>query len=236
MNIILIPTYNERANIAALISQIRSLHQGIMFMVIDDNSPDGTAEEVETVMKSDPLVTLLQREKKEGLGRAYIDALERVRMMPDIEHVITMDGDWSHDPIYISDLLEKAGSCDLVVGSRYVAGGGVDNWGWHRRLLSHWGNIYSAFILGVKVKDLTAGFVCFRRVVLDRIDFTRFASAGYSYQIEFKYYCIRAGFTCAEVPIIFKERAVGKSKMSPSIVLGGIITPVRLRLSGIFRK
>lgn len=235
-NIILIPTYNERDSIQGIIESIRSYAPLVQIMIIDDNSPDGTADLVREIMKKDNNVLLLNREKKEGLGAAYVYALKKVREIPDIENIMTMDADGSHDPKYIPIMFAKIKEKDLVVGSRYIRGGGVENWGFHRYALSAGGNIYSRIILGVGVHDLTAGFVCYKKSLLQKIDLDHLHASGYAYQIEFKYNCLRTGCTYEEIPIIFKERRQGKSKMSMKIVIGGIITPLRLqfsRLTGI---
>ncbi|MFA6404936.1 MAG: polyprenol monophosphomannose synthase [Candidatus Paceibacterota bacterium] len=231
-NIILIPTYNECDNIIDIISRIREYEKDILIMIIDDNSPDGTAKVVEELMIRDSRVTLFEHGRKEGLGVAYVDALNRVKTMKGIDNIITMDADGSHDPKYIHEMLKEVNNFDLIIGSRYVKGGGVENWEWYRRMLSCLGNIYSQIILGMKIKDLTAGYVCFRKSILDNINFKRFYNSGYAYQIEFKYYCVKiCGASCVEVPIIFRERRKGQSKISLSIIIGGIITPIRLRFT-----
>lgn len=229
-NIILIPTYNESNNIAGIIADIRKYEKDIKIMVIDDNSPDNTAGIVKGLMETDQNISLLERKDKQGLGKAYIDALERVKKIDDIENIITMDADGSHDPKYIPEMLRLVYSYDLVIGSRYVKGGGVDNWEWYRRALSGWGNIYSRLILGIGIKDLTAGFVCFKKRLLGSLDLASFQSSGYAYQIEFKYKCLKYDkASYVEIPIIFHERKVGHSKLSLSIIIGGLLTPIKLR-------
>lgn len=235
-NIILIPTYNERDNIIEIVSNIREYDKDIQIMVIDDDSPDGTAEVVQGLMKQDNSILLLNRNKKEGLGAAYIDGLCRVRSMNSIDNIITMDADGSHDPKYIQYMLEAINDHDLVIGSRYIKSGGVENWSWPRKMLSYFGNIYSRAILRIGIRDLTAGFVCFRKSLLEKLDFKQFHNSGYAYQIEFKYHCVKYHkATWVEIPIIFSERREGKSKISLSIIFGGIITPIRLRFTFLFK-
>ncbi len=228
--LILIPTYNERENILSIISDIRKIYPEIGIMVIDDNSPDGTGEVVKGLMNQDSNISILERSTKNGLGSAYVEALKNVRNMADVENVITMDADGSHDPAHLAAMLGKIKEWDVVIGSRYVNGGDTENWEWYRKLLSKWGNLYSQMILDLPVRDLTAGFVCFRRIVLDALDLDYFDSAGYAYQIEFKYYCMKKGFRVTEIPIIFRERREGISKISTSIVWDGLILPVKLLL------
>lgn len=229
-DLILIPTYNEAETIGPLIRQIRVTGINARIIVIDDNSPDGTGEIVRKIADSDPAVSLLERPAKSGLGSAYVEALSKVRQMDGVQNMVTMDADGSHDPAYLQEMFRKLRDYDLVIGSRYVKGGGIEKWEWYRLFLSSLGNLYSRLILRLPIRDLTAGFVGFRRRVLDSLDLSRFDSSGYAYQIEFKYYCIKQGWNYAEIPIIFKERRRGHSKISLAIIVGGLTMPWRLLL------
>lgn len=225
-DIILIPTYNEKENIKVVIPEILNLYPEISVLVIDDNSPDETAKEVKNLMAKYPNVSLLERQNKTGLGDAYKEAIQKVINDKELRSVITMDADGSHDPKYIKDFLREIAEYDLVVGSRYIKGGGVENWEFWRRMLSKFGNLYVNILIGFKIKDLTAGFICARRELLEKIDFSKIDSSGYAYQIEFKYYCVNIlKAKCKEVPIIFKRRREGESKISKQIIREGIITP-----------
>jgi dolichol-phosphate mannosyltransferase len=235
-SVILIPTYNERSNIAELIKRIRISDPDIDLMVIDDNSPDGTAKLVKELMIKDQKLHIIERRAKDGLGEAYKEALLFLKKINRYEKIITMDGDCSHDPMYITPMLTISDKYDLVIGSRYVHGGGVECWQWYRELLSRMGNWYSCLVLGLQIHDLTSGFVCFNKNVLTKIDISKLNATGYAYQIEFKYQCLLLGFSYSEYPIIFKERKTGSSKISISIIIGGIITPIRLLLSHLRRN
>jgi dolichol-phosphate mannosyltransferase len=229
MNIVLIPTYNERENIAKIISRIRQYDAGIKIMVIDDNSPDGTKEVVKELMANDQGISILERQKKEGLGMAYIDAFNRVTSDSEPpDNIIIMDADGSHDPQCIPAMLQEIKRVDVVVGSRYVEGGGVRGWPRRREILSRFANFYCHFLLGVPISDLTAGFVCFRRKVLETIDFNRFHSLGYAFQVEFKFKAFKSKCSFVEIPIIFEDRQKGDSKMALSIILESAFTPFRL--------
>lgn len=214
--LIIIPTYNEIENIENLVSAIYGQVPEASILVVDDNSPDGTAALVEKLQKNDPRIHLIKRPGKMGLGTAYIAgfkyALER-----DFEYIFEMDADFSHDPVYLPRFLEAAKDFDLVLGSRYVPGGGVENWPWRRKMISIGGSLYSRMILGVPYKDLTGGFKCFRRGTLEALPLDEVHSEGYSFQIEMTYRAHKKGFTIREIPIIFKDRKGGKSKMSWAI-------------------
>lgn len=226
-DVIVVPTYNEKSNIEGIVSRIFQIVPHVHVVVADDNSPDGTADEVRRFKKSyDNQVHLFERKSKEGLGAAYKDVLSRLAKDPEISSVVTMDADGSHDPIYLPTLFEQVHFADLVIGSRYVEGGGVKNWERWRMCLSRFGNIYSNVLTGVNIKDLTAGFVCINGNLLRKIDFSQLGSSGYSYQIEFKTYCVsEIGATYKEVPIIFRNRIGGESKLSKHIIFEGIKAP-----------
>jgi len=226
---VVIPTYNERDNIGALIPRILDLPR-FRILVVDDNSPDGTADVVAAIARDEPRVGLLSRPSKLGLGTAYISGFRRA-LAEGAEYICEMDADFSHDPRYLPSLLAATEtSYDLTLGSRYIPGGGTTDWGMLRKLISRSGNIYARSILGLSVTDATGGFRCYRRRVLAAINPDDIHSNGYSFQIELVYRTMRAGFRIGEVPIIFPDRRVGHSKMSRRIVLEALITVWRLRL------
>jgi dolichol-phosphate mannosyltransferase len=236
---VIVPTYDERENIEPLIRSVRSTLDACspehFLLVVDDNSPDGTGEIADRIASSDPRVKVLHREGKRGLGQAYLAGF-RFALAHGAELVIEMDADFSHDPAYLPTLVEAAGDAELVIGSRYVKGGAVRNWGPLRRLVSRGGCLYARAVLGVAVRDLTGGFKCFRRVVLESIELDSVRSRGYAFQVELTYRAIQRGFRVVEVPIIFTERRVGSSKMSRAIVLEAIWMVPLLRLDGRHRK
>ncbi len=215
---VVLPTYNERENIAAIVPAILAASPELDVLVVDDASPDGTGPLAQELAGCEPRVRVLHRQRKEGLGRAYLAGFE-VALGAGYGRILEMDADFSHDPSRLPALLATSRDADLVLGSRYVPGGGTRNWGLGRRLLSRGGSLYARLILGVPVRDLTSGFKCFRREVLERIDLRSVTSAGYAFQIELTYRALRAGFRVVEVPIVFADRRVGQSKMSRAIVL-----------------
>jgi dolichol-phosphate mannosyltransferase len=231
MNIILIPTYNERDNVRSLIPRVFSYCPEAKVIVIDDSSPDGTAEEIKKISLSFPNLFLISRSKKDGLGNAYKEALLHCLKSENFSKLATMDADGSHDPKYLPYLFKKAETCDLVIGSRYVRGGGVENWSVLRRLLSRFGNYYARMVTGIKIRDFTAGFVVVDKKILEKIDINDLTANGYSYQIEFKFRCLASEpkISFCEIPIIFTERRQGKSKMSWGIVFEAIKVPWMLR-------
>jgi dolichol-phosphate mannosyltransferase len=236
-DIILLPTYNERRNIEPIISQIFNLHPEIYILVIDDNSPDRTAEAVKQFMKKYPHLSLLERQKKTGLGDAYKDAISRVILDEEVKSIITMDADGSHDPEYLKELLSQSNDYDLVIGSRYIKGGGVENWEFWRRYLSKFGNLYSKILTGLKISDLTAGFMCINRKTLEKVDLTKIGSTGYSFLIELKFYLIKkCQVRAVELPIIFKSRRGGESKLSNQIIGEGLKTPLRIFFRKIWKQ
>lgn len=225
---VVIPTYNERENIGELIPRVLEIPR-FRVLVVDDNSPDGTAEIVRDLARGEPRIGLLSRPGKQGLGRAYLAGFRRA-LDEGAEFICEMDADFSHDPRYLPDLLAAAETrYDLVLGSRYVRGGGTVNWGLARQLISRGGNVYARAILGLPISDATGGFRCYRRRVLETLDLGAIQSNGYSFQIEMVYRTRRAGFRVGEVPIIFPDRRVGQSKMSRRIVLEALLTVWRLR-------
>jgi dolichol-phosphate mannosyltransferase len=228
--VVCLPTYDERENLEAILSAILAAAPEVDVLVIDDNSPDGTGQLADACAAREPRVKVLHRAGKQGLGKAYLAgfawALERGYGL-----VLEMDADFSHDPKYLPVMLANAKDADLVLGSRYVPGGGTVNWGLGRKILSRGGSLYARTILGVRVRDLTGGFKCFRREVLEAIDLGSVACSGYAFQIELTYRALRRGFTVAEVPIVFADRQVGNSKMSKRIVLEAIKKVWAIRFS-----
>jgi dolichol-phosphate mannosyltransferase len=231
-----VPTYNERENLEPMVRALGEvLGPDDTMLVIDDNSPDGTGEIADRLAAELPYVRVLHRPQKEGIGPAYLDGF-RAALAAGSELVLEMDCDFSHDPKDVPRLIEAAANADLVLGSRYVKGGGVRNWGLLRRVISRGGSLYAQVLLGLPVRDLTGGFKCYRRAVLESIDLDAVSSAGYAFQIETTYRAARAGFTILEVPITFVDREVGGSKMSRAIVLEGFWRVPVLRLAALFGR
>ncbi len=216
--LIVIPTYNERENIQALLPAVFSISPGVEILVVDDNSPDGTGAIVREMQKNEPKLHLLSRPGKQGLGKAYIAGF-RWGMDHGFEVITEMDADFSHRPQDLPALLDKLKSNDFAVGSRYIEGGSTVNWGLMRKIISRGGGIYSRLILGFPLNDWTGGFNAWKREVLQAIDLSTVESNGYSFQIELKYKALKKGFKGAESPIIFEDRRVGQSKMSLKIVI-----------------
>jgi dolichol-phosphate mannosyltransferase len=230
---VVLPTYNEADNLERLVAAVlERLPEPRRVLVVDDNSPDGTGRIADRLAGEHEEVEVLHRERKEGLGPAYIAGF-RVALAAGAERVIEMDADFSHDPAYLPQLLRAVESgADLAIGSRYVPGGGVTEWGRIRRFISKGGSTYARVILGVGVRDLTGGFKCFRREVLEAIDYETVRARGYAFQVEMTYRAIRTGFEVAEVPIVFRDRREGTSKMSRAIVAEAIWRVPAMRLRG----
>ncbi len=210
-----VPTYNEAANIDPLLDRLLALDANLNVLVVDDGSPDGTGELVRR--RAGERVHLHERASKQGLGRAYVAGF-RWGLDRGFTHLVEMDADFSHDPAAVLTLLEAAGDCDIAIGSRYVPGGAVEGWSRPRLVLSRAGNLYARMLLGFPVRDSTSGFRCYRRGVLESIDLDGVASEGYAFQIDLTYRAWRRGFSIREVPILFRERERGQSKMSRRIV------------------
>jgi dolichol-phosphate mannosyltransferase len=236
---VIVPTYDERENLTPLVKAVRSELEEIApdntVLVVDDSSPDGTGELADGLARNDPRVEVLHRPEKLGLGPAYLAGFDRA-LGAGAELIIEMDADFSHDPAYLPAIIEAAGRADLVLGSRYVEGGGVRNWGVGRQLVSRGGSWYARRVLGLETRDLTGGFKCFRREVLEAIDLDTVRSQGYAFQVELTYRAIQMGFSVEEVPIVFTERRVGASKMSKRIVLEAAWMVPRLRMSRPSRR
>ncbi|WP_141593992.1 polyprenol monophosphomannose synthase [Myxococcus sp. AB056] len=229
--LVCIPTYNERENIEAIVQAVLEADPRVDILIVDDNSPDGTGQLADGLAARDSRVRVLHREKKEGLGRAYLAAF-RWALAEQYTYILEMDADFSHDPRYLSGILDAAeAGADLVLGSRYVTGGGTVNWGVGRQLISRGGSLYARSILGVGIQDLTGGFKCFHRRVLEAIDLDSVKSTGYAFQIELTYRTLRKGFTVREVPIVFEDRRVGHSKMSKKIFAEALTMVWKLRFT-----
>jgi len=230
---LVLPTYNEVDNIdpfvRAVLPQLAGAAPDHHLLIVDDNSPDGTGAVADKLAAEFDVVEVLHRPAKQGLGRAYLAGFRRV-LDSGAELVLQMDADFSHDPADVPRLIKGASSADLVLGSRYVRGGGVSDWGLLRRVLSRGGCWYAQHILGVEVNDLTGGFKCFNRRVLEGIKLDNVHADGYGFQIELTYCALKAGFSVVEVPITFRERQVGTSKMSPRIALEAVWKVPALRL------
>lgn len=223
--VIAIPTYNEKENIRKLVVALLHLLPQVRLMVVDDNSLDGTAQAVQELAEKYPNVRLIWREKKQGLASAYLDAFARIIPDETIHYIATMDADFSHHPVDLLSLLEYIKDYELVIGSRYVPGGSIINWNFLRRLLSRCANKYARVITGVPIEDLTAGFAIYRRELLAQILGQILKSEGYAYQIEMKYRADKLGAKIKEVPITFRERQRGKSKLNRAVIWEGIIMP-----------
>ena len=232
--LVISPTYNEKKNISELIDRVSKISDLIDILIIDDNSPDCTAELVRSIMNDNNHIHLLERERKLGLGTAYCSgflwALER-----DYDLIIQMDADLSHNPDDISRLIDETQTADLIIGSRYIEGVNVVNWPMRRLLLSYFANWYARLLIRFPIKDSTGGYKCFRRKVLESIDLTKIRSEGYSFQIEINFLAWIKGFKLSEIPIVFTERTVGESKMNMSIVIEAIWIVPKLLIKKIFK-
>jgi dolichol-phosphate mannosyltransferase len=226
--LIVIPTYNERENIGPLLEAIREIAPEVDILFVDDDSPDGTGEELETFSRADRHLFVLHREKKLGLGPAYVAGF-RWALARDYALVLQMDADFSHQPRELPRLLEAADHADLVLGSRYMAGGGVENWPLRRRLLSRIGNLYVRLVLGVRFGDLTGGYKCWRRETLEALDLDAIRHRGYGFQIELTYRTFCTGFRIVEVPIVFADRTRGHSKIESRTIVEALLGMIALR-------
>ncbi len=232
--LICLPTYDERENLGPMVQAILAAVPQVEILVVDDNSPDGTGRLADEIAAREPRVHVLHRAGKEGLGKAYLAAFAWA-LARDHGLVLEMDCDFSHDPRYLPGMIEAAERADLVLGSRYVKGGGTVNWGLLRKLISRGGSLYARTILGLRVRDLTGGFKCFRREVLEAIDLPTVESTGYAFQIELTFRAVRRGFRVEEIPIVFEDRRVGHSKMSRRIVLEALKRVWSIRFSRFAR-
>jgi dolichol-phosphate mannosyltransferase len=214
---VILPTYNEAENLERIVGAVLEQLPAGRVLVVDDNSPDGTGEIAERLAGSNDSISVLHRARKEGLGPAYLAGFH-VALDAGAQRIIEMDADFSHDPAYLPRLIEAAEDADLVIGSRYVPGGGVTDWGPMRRFISRGGSGYARVALGLPIRDLTGGFKCFRREVLEAINLDTIEARGYAFQVETTYRAIKAGVRVVEIPIVFRDRTDGASKMSKSIV------------------
>ena len=234
---LVLPTYDEAGNVEALVRAVlprlaaATGPDGHRLLIVDDSSPDGTGAIADRLAAELDAVQVLHRATKDGLGRAYLAGFRRA-LDAGAELVLEMDSDFSHDPADVPRLIEASHDADLVLGSRYVEGGGIVNWGLWRRLLSRGGSWYARAVLGVRVRDLTGGFKCFRREVLERLDLSTVHAGGYGFQVELTYLALEAGFRVREVPIVFHERREGASKMSGWIALEAVWKVPALRFRG----
>lgn len=218
--LVCLPTYNERENLLSIVEELLRVAP-VDILVIDDNSPDGTGQVADLIAEREPRVHVLHRAGKEGLGKAYLAGFKWALERP-YKYIFEMDADFSHQPRYIPEFLRTIERYDLVLGSRYVEGGGTENWSRLRKAISKGGSLYARTILGVPVRDLTGGFKCFRREVLEAIDLNTVQSTGYAFQIELTYRAYKQGFRIKEIPILFYERTAGKSKMDKKIFLEAV--------------
>ena len=233
--LIIIPTYNERENIVLIIPEIKKVLPQVHILVVDDSSPDGTAQSVREMASTISDVYLLERPQKNGLGRAYISGFQWA-LQRSYQFIFEMDADFSHDPKYLPDFLNAIKENDLVIGSRYISGVNVINWPMSRLLLSYCGNKFASILTGISVKDCTGGFKCFRRELLEKLDMEKISSSGYSFQVEINYYAWKMGFRIAEIPIVFTDRKFGDSKMSTKIIREAFLLLWKLRLASLFKR
>lgn len=235
-SLIVVPTYNERDNVRDIATRLLAALSDCDLLFVDDNSPDGTGELLDELAGRQPRIHVMHRAGKLGLGTAYIEGFTW-GLGRDYELFFEMDADGSHDPKYLVTMRSLAeDGADVVVGSRYVPGGGTPNWGLGRRMLSRGGGLYARTVLGVDVRDLTAGFICWRRDALAAIDLATITSNGYSFQIEMKYRALQHGLRLVETPIVFIDRRVGQSKMSRAIFVEALAKVWSLRFDGSKRR
>ena len=234
--LVIIPTYNERENIEPLLERLLRLPYGLDVLVVDDHSPDGTADVVRAKSAREPRVHLIERPGKLGLGSAYRDGF-RFALENGVEYIFEMDADFSHDPEAIGGFLEAAQSADVVLGSRYLDGKvTVVNWPLNRLILSYGANLYTRIVTGLPVHDATGGFKCFRRRALEAVRLDKVRSDGYAFQIEMSFKCWKRGFTIKEIPIVFTDRRAGSSKMNRRIVWEAVWLVWRLRFLALFGR
>jgi dolichol-phosphate mannosyltransferase len=235
-SIIVIPTYNEKENIETMAQAVlEQIPQDGMILFVDDNSPDGTGNIIDSISSRESRVKCLHREKKEGLGRAYVAGFSKALEM-GAERIIEMDCDFSHDPAMLPIMLEASKEADVVIGSRYVAGGKCVNWPFRRLLISKMGGLFVRSVTGMPIKDPTGGFKCFHHEVLEQIDLNTIQSSGYSFQLEMNHRTWMAGFKIKEIPITFAERRAGYSKITAGIALESIKMVLKLWKSVNFRR
>jgi len=235
--LVIIPTYNEKENIEKMLNAVLALDQDFHVLVVDDSSPDGTADIVKSFITShSDQIHILERKVKDGLGRAYIAGF-RWALEKEYAYIFEMDADFSHNPADLNSLYQSSvNGADMTIGSRYVTGVNVVNWPMGRVLMSYFASVYVRFITGLKIQDTTAGFVCYRRSVLEKIPLDKIKFKGYAFQIEMKFTAWKYGFKLAEVPIIFTDRSEGESKMSRGIFKEALLGVMQIKLNSLFRK
>ncbi len=234
-SLVIIPTYNEADNILKIIPEVLAQDEGFHVLVVDDNSPDGTAKLVKEMQKNNQRIHLIERPNKQGLGTAYVAGF-KYALSHEFDFAFEMDADFSHDPKSLLKLLAKTDEYDLVIGSRYISGVNVVNWPMSRLILSYTANMYTRLVTGLPVRDATAGFKCYRRAVLESLDLDAITSNGYSFQIETNFMAWKKGFRVCEVPIVFVDRRAGVSKMSKHIIYEAAWMVWRLKFRGLFSK
>ncbi len=233
--LVIIPTYNEAPNAEKIITEVLQQSEIVEVLIVDDNSPDGTADIVKKMMETNPRIHILQRERKLGLGTAYVAGF-KFAIKNKYDFIFEMDADFSHNPKEIPIILGKMDECDVLIGSRYIKGVNVVNWPMKRLILSYFANIYTRVITGMPIHDATAGFKCYKRKVLESIDLDSLRSNGYAFQIETNFIAWKKGFKLFEMPIVFVDRRVGVSKMNKKIVYEAVFMVWRLKLRSIFNK
>ncbi len=234
--LVIIPTLNERENLETLIPDVLAIGEGVEILVVDDNSSDGTGEVAEKFARETGRVNVMRRPERMGLGSAYIAGFHYALDKTDAKYIFEMDADYSHDPKYLPDFLEAIKEADLVVGSRYLKGISIVNWPMNRLMISKCGNWYARIVTGLPFTDVTAGYKCFRRELLEELDLDSIQSNGYAFQIEMTYVIWKSGFRVKEIPIIFVEREVGDSKITFSIQWEAVWRMWELKLRNMFRK
>jgi len=228
--VIILPTYNEKENLAGIVHDIFSVGiSDLHIIIVDDNSPDGTGRIADELAEKYSEIQVIHRPKKEGLGKAYVAGFKKALADSENQYIFEMDADFSHQPKYLPDFLEKIKKADVVLGSRNIPGGGVENWSWPRRFISWLANLTVRWLLAVPIKDLTGGYKCWRRHVLEQLDLDRVESSGYNFQIELTYKAYKKGFRIEEIPIVFIERRAGSSKFSISIMIESFWKVLMLR-------
>lgn len=233
--LIIIPTYNEAQNAEKIITEVLQQSDIVQVLIVDDNSPDGTAAIVKKMMETNPRIHLLERERKLGLGTAYVAGF-KYAIQNEFDFIFEMDADFSHNPKEIPIMLGKMNECDVLIGSRYIKGVNVVNWPMKRLILSYSANIYTRVVTGMPVHDATAGFKCYKRKVLESINLDGLKSNGYAFQIETNFLAWKKGFKLMEMPIVFVDRRVGVSKMNKKIVYEAAFMVWRLKARSIFNK
>jgi dolichol-phosphate mannosyltransferase len=230
--LVLLPTYNEKDNIEKISRQVIAIDPRIEVLIVDDNSPDGTGQIADRLAAENPRIKVLHRAGKQGLGRAYIAGFH-FGIEQKYDYIFEMDADFSHQPKYLADHLKNIQTCDISLGSRYIKGGGVENWPKTRWAISYYANVYSRIVTGLPVRDATGGFKCFRRHVLESLDLDSIRSNGYSFQIEVSFRAWLHGFKIQETPIIFVEREAGHSKFSKKIIYEAVFMVLYLGIQSI---